>query len=56
MLQEHELLYSLFDLYLIAVEEEDTDKIIGIADKLDHVLRHHIIKEEDYLPKFLSNS
>jgi len=53
MLQEHEELYSLFDAYITAVEAQDTTIIIDISTRLEHVLRHHIIKEEDHLPSFL---
>jgi len=53
MLREHEELYTLFDAYAHAVEIQDTEKIIAISSRLDHVLRHHIMKEEDQLGSFL---
>ncbi len=53
MLREHEELYTLFDTYVTAVEAQDSAAIIEISSRLDHILRHHIMKEEDHLPSFL---
>lgn len=53
MLMEHEALYSVFDQYFKAIEERDNQKIIEISGTLIHVLRHHILKEEDELPKLM---
>lgn len=51
MLMEHDALYSVFEQYFTAVEKRDDKKIIEISGTLIHVLRHHILKEEDELPK-----
>lgn len=53
MLQEHEALYNVFDKYFRAVEERNNQKLIEISGTLIHVLRHHILKEEDDLPKLM---
>ena len=53
MLNEHNALYELFDNYLSAVEAEDNEKLIEISNRLEHVLRRHIIKEEDEIPKIM---
>ncbi len=53
MLMEHKALYSVFDQFFNAVEERDNQKIIEISGTLIQVLRHHIIKEEDELPKLM---
>ena len=53
MLKEHEKLYVLFEVFTTAVANEDTQKIIEISTDLDDMLRRHIMKEEDDLPKFL---
>lgn len=53
MLHEHDALYILFDQYLTAVEATDKDKLVEISDKLEKVLRHHILQEEDEIPKIM---
>lgn len=53
MLQEHKALYSLFEQYINAIEERDDNKIVEVSGTLIHVLRHHILKEEDEMPKLL---
>ncbi|HWI54058.1 MAG TPA: hemerythrin domain-containing protein [Desulfobacteria bacterium] len=51
MLMEHDALYTVFDQYFRAVKERDNQKMIEISGTLIHVLRHHILREEDDLPK-----
>ncbi|MHB9095028.1 MAG: hemerythrin domain-containing protein [Eubacteriales bacterium] len=53
MLEEHRALFSLFNLYVHAVETKDTEKLIEIGNRLEQVLRHHIVQEEDEVPKFI---
>lgn len=54
MLQEHNALYELFDRYFAAVETKNNDEIIETSEIIEKVLRHHIIKEEDEIPKFIN--
>lgn len=53
MLKEHNALYLLFEKYFRAVSLRDNSLIIELSGKLDTVLRHHILAEEDELPKLL---
>lgn len=55
MLNEHDALYELFDHYLAAVEAKDKDKLIEISERLEKILHHHILQEEDELPKIMVN-
>lgn len=55
MLNEHNALYELFDDYLAAVETKDKDKLIAISERLEKILQHHILQEEDEIPKIMEN-
>lgn len=55
MLNEHNALYELFDHYLAAVDTKGNDKLIEISERLEKILHHHILQEEDEIPKILEN-
>ena len=52
MLEEHQSLYTAFDSFIKAYENDDKKLIIESGKTIVHVLRHHIIKEEKSLPRY----
>lgn len=54
MIKEHNVLYPLFERFVTAVEAEDKEKLIEAGDLLIQVLSHHILKEEDEMPRLFT--
>lgn len=51
MVTEHEVLYPLFEKFSAAVKNRDREKLIEAGGLLIQVLTHHILKEEDEMPR-----
>lgn len=54
MLNEHYALYELFNEYFAAVEAKNKEELIMISEKMEKILQHHIIQEEEEVPKIFN--
>lgn len=53
MLEEHQELYSAFDRFKAAVEEENPVDLITSGESVLRFLKNHIVKEEKQIPALL---